>query len=65
MSEVQRRVLGATGIEVNFGPEPNSQDRDGIKSPLIAVVKGGDWIPLSAAKSYYKGGKWLPLASAK
>ncbi len=54
---------GVTGIEVNFGKEPNPKDRDGIKSPLIAVVKGGDWVPLSAAKSVLKGGKWVPLAS--
>jgi|GEM_PF-6187260 len=53
---------GANGIEVNFGPEPTPQDRDGIKSPIIAVIKGGKWIPLEVAKEVYKNGKWVPLA---
>jgi branched-chain amino acid transport system substrate-binding protein len=56
---------GATGIEVNFGKEPNPQDRDGIKSPLIAVVKEGQWVPLDTAKAVLKSGKWMPLAPAR
>jgi branched-chain amino acid transport system substrate-binding protein len=54
---------GANGIEVNFGPEPNSKDRDGIKSPIIAVIKGGEWVPLQVVKQVYKNGKWVPLGS--
>lgn len=37
---------GACGIEVNFGPEANDVDRDGIKAPIIAVVKNGEWVTL-------------------
>lgn len=37
---------GATGIEVNFGPEATPEDRDGVKTPLIAVVVDGEWVPI-------------------
>jgi len=52
---------GGTGIEVNFGPNATPQDRDGIKTPLIAIVKDGKWNPLEAIHQIYKDGEWIPL----
>ena len=34
---------GATGLDVNFGPEITPEDRDGLKQPLLITVKGGQW----------------------
>jgi branched-chain amino acid transport system substrate-binding protein len=56
---------GATGIEVNFGKDSTPEDRDGVKDPILSVVKNGQWVPMSAVKAVYKGGKWVPLSSLK
>lgn len=37
---------GAIGLEVNFGPRPVPEDRDGIKTPIIARIENGKWVPV-------------------